>query len=229
MKPIANIYLRSFLLTLFACSFYTSAGQLIDSSHVSIRQDQPDEVYVKFRALSGSRKLIRIESSLQNNTAVLNYIFKDCSSAAFEWYFDTIVDLDQLNPGSGYNVLVTSYLDTNTVDMNCFMRATYEYVDSVYYPASAIFIGQPEKLVAQNLFTVYPNPVRSYFKLEGISPNTPKVKDVFLYGSRGELIRSWLVPGKTVYETEGIAPGIYTVRVQLYDDSSHILRLMISE
>ena len=229
MRPIIPTHSRLLTLVLFIFSVSLTEAQIIDSSSVNIHQNEPDEVYIKFRALSGSRRIIRIEPSYQNNEVTINYIFKDCAASANVWHFDTVFNLDQLNPGSNYDITIASYLDTNTIDMNCFMRATYEYVDSVYYPASAIFIGEPEQISTRNIFTVYPNPVRSHFELEGVVTNSDEIKEVSLYNTSGTLVRSWSSPGEKVYRTSGIGPGVYIIHIKLQDESTQLSKLVICE
>lgn len=228
MKPMLITKVKGLLILLcLSLSTLSIQAQLIDSTSVNI-QSSPNEIYVKILGLDGSKHNFRIDSVFQNNTMQINFIFKDCSAPANVFEIDTSVRLFNFEPTGAYNVRIVTYLDTNTVDNDCTVRTSYEYFDSVYIPASSIFIGQSEQLLVANKIDLFPNPAKSYFEIDQERFPGNNIDKVFLFNATGSLLRSWFYDPDMTFDVQKMRQGVYFVHVLLNDKSRHVSKLIIS-
>ncbi|MAM33922.1 MAG: hypothetical protein CMH28_02480 [Micavibrio sp.] len=230
MKP--PILLKTIRGLLILLCLYSSPAvlqaQLIDSVFVNA-QSNPNEIYVKILGLDGSKHNYRIDSSFQNNTMQVNFIFKDCASPAVVFDIDTTVVLKNFDPSHGYNVRVVTYLDTNTVDFNCYVRQSYEYFDSVYFPASTIFLGSDDQRPIPSSFTLLPNPASSNFSINVEEPLGSRIEEIMVYSINGELLRTCQYTQERIFDIQDLKPGLYFVKLETATGkSSHISKLLIS-
>ncbi len=102
----------------------------------------------------------------------------------------------------------------NGVQMPNLVYFDGDYLNNPNTICSSADIGIQEPKLAEELFSVYPNPTQGDFTL--VSDEMKGAKQVELFSVQGSLIQSWTWPKEELkFEicTKGHAPGVYIIKV----------------
>lgn len=188
----------------------TASSQYIDSVHIN-SQVQPDEFFVNIEMRGGGKLFTRIDEGLNGDTVEFDIYFTRCYGAPNVFYEDTLLKIQSQNVPIEYNLKITTYYDTNSVDtMNCLPFSSPWPIDTFMLGIKDIDFSTK----AYNLtsgFTMYPNPIKAGETLSIDFKEKSVLDKILIYtmdgrpvkafnGSQSRILLDNLTPGKYLIE-----------------------------
>jgi hypothetical protein len=177
--------------------------------------------------LSSNFQLSNLSCSL-NNIQVLDLRLNTLLTRVI-CNFNSLVNLDLRN---GNNTSITSYNSTNNPDLECifvddpaYSEANWTNVDSTSNFVSneaeckALRISDFQKLQ----FTIYPNPVSTFFEFD--NKNGLEIERLELFDLGGKMVKKFNVQ-MSAFSVFGLKKGIYFLKIK-HEDGLSVAKLVI--